>query len=278
MTSPDYISSISLLPTVDFLEYIAKKQWGSEASYGVGLSTITPLFYSSTNSEWLCLNSESEFLESSLGTKSIKTPFGYTRPESSPVLVSFNDLSIPSNKIAKAKSLFLFRIGDNGNEVISVSNYDKNPDNTTTAPPLDCFSRECLSWFSSDNDWFTGFGYNSQTLTSLIVNNEGFVTVKSDDILAGIIDNSTTVIPHTNIQIINTVSTLTPWVSIQLSTSVQYLGDGTDDKANLLFLYSVDKNNDSLVAFAHGYTTPFSSVGYDMIITDISFCSDIVII
>jgi hypothetical protein len=35
MTSPDYVSSISLLPTVDFLEYIAKKQWGSEASYGV---------------------------------------------------------------------------------------------------------------------------------------------------------------------------------------------------------------------------------------------------
>lgn len=28
-------SSVSLLPTIEFLEYIAKKQWGSEASYGV---------------------------------------------------------------------------------------------------------------------------------------------------------------------------------------------------------------------------------------------------
>ena len=277
MTSPDYVSSISLLPTVDFLEYIAKKQWGSEASYGVGLSTITPLFYSSTNSEWLCLNSESEFLESPLGTKSIKIPFGYTRPESSPVLVSFNDLSIPSNKIAKAKSLFLFRIGANGNEVISVSNYDKNSDNTTTAPPLDCFSRECLSWFSSDNDWFTGFGYDSQTLTSLIVNNEGFVTVKSDDILAGIIDNSTTVIPHTNIQILGSVSTLSPWVSIQLSTGVSLID--TEDKANILFLYSVDKNNDSLVSFAYGYTSPVGQgISYDKIVTQVSFNSEIIII
>jgi len=277
MTTTDYISSISLLPTVDFLEYIAKKQWETEASYGVGFSTIPPLFYSTTNSEWLCLNSESEFLESPQGTAAIKNPFSYTRPESSPVLVSFNDLSIPSNKIVKAKSLFLFRIGDNGSEVISVSNYDKNPDNITTAPLLDCFSRECLSWFSSDVDWFTGFGYSSQTLISLIVNNEGVITVKSDDILRGIIDNSTTEIPHTNIQILGSVSTLSPWVSIQLSTGVSLIN--TEDKANILFLYSVDKNNDSLVSFAYGYTSPEGQgINYDKIVTQVSFNSEIIII
>ncbi|MFM6206961.1 hypothetical protein [Planktothrix sp.] len=277
MTSPDYVSSISLLPTVDFLEYIAKKQWGSEASYGVGFSPIIPEFYSTTNSEWLCLNSESEFLTSPLGTAAIKNPFSYTRPESSPVFVALNDLRVKPTQIKNAKSLFLFRIGDNGNEVISVSNYDKNSDNTTTAPPLDCFSRECLSWFSSDNDWFTGFGYSSQTLISLIVNNEGVITVKSDDILRGIIDNSTTEIPHTNIQILGSVSTLSPWVSIQLSTGVSLIN--TEDKANILFLYSVDKNNDSLVSFAYGYTSPVGQgINYDKIVTQVSFNSEIIII
>ncbi|MFM6411899.1 MAG: hypothetical protein ACKPFG_08835 [Planktothrix sp.] len=193
------------------------------------------------------------------------------------MFVALNDLRVKPTQIKNAKSLFLFRIGDNGNEVISVSNYDKNSDNTTTAPPLDCFSRECLSWFSSDNDWFTGFGYDSQTLTSLIVNNEGFITVKSDDILRGIIDNSTTEIPHTNIQILGSVSTLSPWVSIQLSTGVSLIN--TEDKANILFLYSVDKNNDSLVSFAYGYTSPVGQgINYDKIVTQVSFNSEIIII
>jgi len=246
MTSPDYVSSISLLPTVDFLEYIAKKQWGSEASYGVGFSPIIPEFYSTTNSEWLCLNSESEFLTSSLGTKSIKTPFGYTRPESSPVLVSFKNLSIPLNKIAKAKSLFLFRIGDNGNEVISVSNYDKNSDNTTTAPPLDCFSRECLSWFSSDNDWFTGFGNFSGSLSDLILDKEGVIITKSEDIINSLNYSTTQAISHTSIDFYEP-TTLAPYAFIRFGTGVIF---EPQPDINTVFLFTVN-GDDSLVSFAH---------------------------
>lgn len=277
-TTTDYISSVSLLPTVEFLEYVAKKQWDSSASYGLGISTIVPLFHSTTNSEWLCLNSEVEFLMTPLGTAAIKNPFSYTRPESSPVYVSYGDITIPSNKISKAKSLFLFRIGENGNEIITVSNYDKTDKNVTTAPPLDCFSRECMTWFSSDVDWFTGFGISSQSLASFVVDDNGIILSKSSDILAGVIPESVTTVDYTNIQVINTVSELTPWVSMQLSTGVQYVG-GDDNKANILFLYSVDKDNDSLVAFAHGYTAPIISSSYDIIVTNVSFNpEDIVII
>lgn len=279
MTTTDYISSVSLLPTRDFLEYVARKQWGTEASYGVGISTITPLFYSTTNSEWLCLNSESEFLTSPQGTVAIKNPFSYTRLESSPVFVALDNLSIPSNKLNNAKSLFLFREVGGVKQVVNASNYAKT--NITTAPLIDCFSRECLTWFSSSVDWFAGFGFSSQSLTSFVVNDDGIILSKSSDVLSGIIESSTANVSYTNIQVLNTVSTLTPWVSLQLSTGVSYISSPSlVDQANILFLYSVDKNNDSLVAFSYGYTTPLSQgVSYDMIVTDISFSSeDIVII
>lgn len=275
MTTPDYVSSVSLLPTVDFMEYVARKQWDSGLDYVLGLSEVVPTFHSTTNSEWVCLNSESEFLESPLGTFPIKNPFSYTRPESSPVFVALNDISIPKNKVGNAKSLFLYRIIDNDFEVISVANYAKS--NITTAPPLDCFTRECLTWFSSDVDWFSGFAVSSQSLAPFVVGDDGIVLTKSEDILSGIIESSTAAIPHTNIQILNTISELMPWVSIQLSTGASLID--TEDKASILFLYSVDKDNDSLVAFAHGYTTPMGQgVGYDRIITEVSFTSETIII
>ena len=267
-----------MLPTLEFLELVAKKQWDSDVSYGLGISTIVPMFHSTTNSEWLCLNSESEFLESPKGTISIKNPFAYTRPESSPVYVGYNDISIPSAKANKAKSLYLFRIDEDGkNEVIMVSNYDKKPDNVTTAPPIDCFSRECMTWFSSDVDWFTGFGVSSQSLASFVVDDNGIILTKSSDLLSGLITKSVTTVDYTNIQVVNTVSTFTPWVSMQLSTGVQYVG-GDDNKANIMFLYSVDKDNDSLVAFAYGYTAPISTISYDIMVTDVSFNSEDIII
>ena len=246
MTSPDYVSSISLLPTVDFLEYIAKKQWGSEASYGVGFSPIIPEFYSTTNSEWLCLNSESEFLTSPLGTAAIKNPFSYTRPESSPVFVALNDLRVKPTQIKNAKSLFLFRIGDNGNEVISVSNYDKNSDNTTTAPPLDCFSRECLSWFSSDNDWFTGFGNFSGSLSDLILDKEGVIITKSEDIINSLNYSTTQAISHTSIDFYEP-TTLAPYAFIRFGTGVIF---EPQPDINTVFLFTVN-GDDSLVSFAH---------------------------
>jgi len=278
-TTTDYVSSVSLLPTIEFLELVAKKQWDSSASYGLGISTIVPMFHSTTNSEWLCLNTEAEFLEAPTGTISIKNPFAYTRPESSPVYVGYNDISIPSAKANKAKSLYLFRIDEDGkNEVIMVSNYDKKPDNVTSAPPIDCFSRECMTWFSSDVDWFTGFGVTSQSLASFVVDDNGIILTKSSDLLSGLITKSVTTVDYTNIQVVNTVSTFTPWVSMQLSTGVQYVG-GDDNKANILFLFSVDKDNDSLVAFAHGYTAPiFLSPAYDTIETYIYFDSSEIIV
>jgi hypothetical protein len=278
-TTTDYVSSVSLLPTIEFLELVAKKQWDSSASYGLGISTIVPMFHSTTNSEWLCLNTEAEFLEAPIGTISIKNPFAYTRPESSPVYVGYNDsVKIDKNKINKAKSLFLFRIGDEQNEIITVSNYDKTDRNVTTAPPLDCFSRECMTWFSSDVDWFTGFGVTSQSLASFVVDDNGIILTKSSDLLSGLITKSVTTVDYTNIQVINTVSELTPWVSVQLSTGVQYMGS-EDDKANILFLFSVDKDNDSLVAFAHGYTAPGKQgFLYDIIETQIYFDSSEIIV
>jgi hypothetical protein len=275
-TTPDYVSSVSLLPTVEFLELVANKQWGTQNNYGLGFSTITPLFGSTTNSEWLCFNSESEFLESPRGTVSIKNPFAYTRLESSPVYVGHSDISMSKDKINGAKSLFLFRIGDDGNEVITVSNYDKSDKNVTTAPPIDCFSRECLTWFSGDVDWFIGFGVSSQSLASFVVDDNGIILSKSGDILSGVISKSVTTIDYTNIQVLNTTSELSPWVSIQLSTGIQYMGT-EDDKANILFIYSVDKDDDSLVAFAHGYTSP-TIQSYDRITTEVSFNSGIIII
>jgi len=60
-------------------------------------------------------------------------------------------------------------------------------------------------------------------------------------------------------------------VSMQLSTGVQYVG-GDDNKANILFLFSVDKDNDSLVAFAHGFTAPVKTgLIYDNIESQIFF-------
>lgn len=281
-TTTDYASTVSMLPTVEFLEFITKKQWDSNVSYGVGISKIIPRFHSTTSSEWICLNSESEFLQSPIGTVSIKNPLSYTRPESSPVYVAYEDESIiiPATKLSRAKSLFLFRIREENNEVITVSNYDKTGKNVTTAPPLDCFSRECLTWFSSDVEWFTGFGSSSQSLASLVVGDNGIILSKSNDILAGVIPDSVTTVDYTNIQVVNTISTLTPWVSIQLSTGVEFVNiEGENSDANILFLYSVNSNSDSLVAFAYGYTSPINSyLAYDRIETQIYFDSSEIII
>jgi hypothetical protein len=173
----------------------------------------------------------------------------------------------------------LFRIDEDGiNEVITVSNYDKKDRNVTTAPPLDCFSRECMTWFSSDVDWFTGFGVTSQSLASFVVDDNGIILTKSSDILSGVIPESVTTVDYTNIQVINTVSKSSPWVSIQLSTGVQFLNSASDD-INLLFVYSVDKDNNSLVAFAYGYTTPItSSLEYDLIESQVYFDKNEIII
>ena len=146
---------------------------------------------------------------------------------------------------------------------------------------MDCFSRECLSWFSSDVDWFTGFGVSSQSLASFVVDDNGIILSKSSDILAGVIPESVTSVSYTNIQVIGTTSTISPWVSIELSTGVQLIAsEENQGKANILCLFSVDDNNDSLVAFAHGYTSSQkNNIYYDSMLINISFSSnDIVII
>jgi len=103
-------SSVSLLPTIEFLEQIASVQFGTESSYGVGLSKLKPEFFSTTNSEWLCLNSESEFLTSSIKNIKIKNPFEYSRNNSSPVHIAVNELSVKSNVLSDTNSIFLYRL------------------------------------------------------------------------------------------------------------------------------------------------------------------------
>jgi hypothetical protein len=273
-TNPSYVSSVSLLPTVEFLELVAKKQWDSGVSYGLGISTIVPMFHSTTNSEWLCLNTEAEFLNSPIGTVSIKNPFAYTRPESSPVYVGYNDISIPSTKANKAKSLYLFRIDEDGkNEVIMVSNYDKKPYNVTTAPPLDCFSRECLTWFSSDVDWFTGFGSLSGSLSELIVDKNGVVTNKSEDVLNNLIIASTKPVNYTDISF-STVTTLSPFVAIKFASEVEYIKTESTSDYNILFLY----NSDSLVAFAGDVVSKNESFYSESLKTKVYFDSQEIII
>lgn len=266
-TTPDYVSSVSLLPTLEFLELVGKKQWDSTVSYGLGISTIVTRFHSTTNSEWLCLNTEAEFLESPIGTISIKNPFAYTRPESSPVYVGYNDISIPPAKANKAKSLYLFRIDEDGkNEVIMVSNYDKKPDNVTSAPPIDCFSRECLTWFSSDVDWFIGFGNLSGSLDEIIDSENGIISEKSSSIINSKIESFP--INYSNIQIVGSVSTLSPFVVIQLSTGVQYNEPLSHD---IMFLY----NSDDIVSFAHQFDDMQSEIANNMIIlTEVSWSSN----
>ena len=273
-TTTDYVSSVSLLPTIEFLELVAKKQWDSSASYGLGISTIVPMFHSTTNSEWLCLNTEAEFLEAPIGTISIKNPFAYTRPESSPVYVGYNDVSISSTKANKAKSLYLFRIDEDGkNEVIMVSNYDKKPDNVTSAPPIDCFSRECLTWFSSDVDWFTGFGTLSGSLSELIVEDNGIVTNKSEDILTNLIPFSTKPVYYSNISF-STVTTLSPFVTIKFASEVEYVKTESTPDYNVLFLY----NSDSLVAFAGDIVSKSESFYSESLKTKVYFDSQEIII
>jgi hypothetical protein len=261
-TTTDYVSSVSLLPTVEFLELVAKKQWDSTVSYGLGVSTIVPMFHSTTNSEWLCLNSESEFLTSPQGTVSIKNPFAYTRPESSPVYISYSDISIPKNKINGAKSLFLFRIDEDGkNEVITVSNYDKTDKNVTTAPPIDCFSRECLTWFSSDVDWFFGFGVTESNLGTL-ANESDIISLSSSK------DIATTIVSSSKIPIdafgFSPPTQTSPFVTVILGTSVFYESSSPDYvDVNLLFVYSINKDNESLSAFVGQYDSPVSNVDYE---------------
>lgn len=263
-----------MLPTLEFLELVAKKQWDSGVSYGLGISTIVPMFHSTTNSEWLCLNTEAEFLEAPIGTVSIKSPFGYTRPESSPVYVGYNDsVRIGKNKINKAKSLFLFRIGDGQNEIITVSNYDKTDRNVTTAPPLDCFSRECMTWFSSDVDWFTGFGTLSGSLSELIVEDNGIVTNKSEDILTNLIPFSTKPVYYSNISF-STVTTLSPFIAIKFASEVEYVKTESTPDYNILFLY----NSDSLVAFAGDVVSENESFYSESLKTKVYFNSQEVII
>lgn len=271
MTTTDYVSSISLLPTIEFLEAIAQKQFNSGVNFGVGFSTITPLFFSTTNSEWLCLNSEAEFLVSPQGTAAINNPFSYTRSESSPVFVALDDVSVSPNKINNAKSLFLFREIGTKTEVIAISNYEKTSDNVTTAPPLDCFSRECLSWFPSTTEYFFGFGSMAGSLNKLIVDDNGIILTKSEDILGSMISGSTQPCPHSNIQVMGTVSTLTPFVTIQLASPIEYSGDDF----NLLFLY----DSNSIAAFVCQFEDNQTEFNCPILLTEVRWNNyDLVIV
>lgn len=219
--------------------------------------------------EWLCTNLEVEFLEAPLGTEAFKTAsFGYTRVETSPVFVAFDDISIDKGIASKTKSLFLFRIGT-ASEIITVSNYDKEEDNMTTAPPIDGFSRECLSWFSSDVDWLIGFGTISNSITSLIVEQDGIITTKSADLLDSIIPESTRVCNHSLIQISGSTTTETPFVTVSFETAIEF-SSTLPSPSNLVFLY----NSESTVALCAYFTAPITAFSYNKLETEIRWDSD----
>lgn len=259
-------SSVSLLPTIEFLEQIASVQFGTESSYGVGLSKLKPEFFSTTNSEWLCLNSESEFLTSSIENIKIKNPFEYPRNSSLPVHIAINNLSVKSKVLNNTNSVFLYRLNGKNQEIITVSNYDKNSDNTTTAPPLDCFSRECLNWFNTSIDWYIGIG--SDTLESLDVDGNIAIVSKSEDILNSLITSSSKV----PTEVSNKPSSDSPYVSVVFGTGIVYQGEAI----NSLFLYSVDED-DSLVAFAEQFKGQ-TSIDFAFLDIEISFQSNQIII
>ena len=265
-------SSVSLLPTADFLQAIAQSQWATESDYIVGFSTIPAQFFSTTNSEWLCLNSESELLASRFGTALIEPDFGYTRPETSPTLIASNELKIPDKRLGTARSVFIYRSDGETEEIILNANFSRRGTNQTSAPLLNCFSRECMSWFSSDVEWLTGFGSLSGSLTELIIDSDGIITNKSEDILSGLIEASTQAIAYTSISF-NSPSTASPFVSIQFSTGVEYIKTESTLDFNVLFLF----NSDSLVAFAANIESNKSAY-YNSLKTEISFSQDIIII
>lgn len=272
-------SSVSLLPTVEFLDAIAHTQWRTDADYIIAFSTVPAQFYSTTNSEWICLNSESELLSSRFGTALIESNFSYTRPESSPTLIASNEINIPDKQLNSARSLFLYRSDGETEEIIFNSNFSRNGRNQTTAPLLDCFSRECMSWFPSSSDYFIGFGSLAGSLTELIVSEDGVIINKSEEILSGLIEGSTQAIAHSSIQF-TAATTETPFVLIQFGSDVEYIdidNESTPDP-NILFLFSTQEN-DSLVCFAYKYTAPqATSLTYDSIGTKVSFYQDIIII
>lgn len=262
MTSPDYITFASLLPTVEFLEYIANRQ---SEGLEVGVSPVFPVFYSSSNNEWICLNSESEFL-SSPSQKVGKTTAQLV--DSSAMFVFSAD-----GKLSRSspKSVFSCRNSGSNREVLWVTNFDRVEEKQTTAPLIDCFSRECLSWFDTAADWFIGLGYQS-SLPSLIADDDGVITGSSSDILNSIITSSPK-ISSTLIELSSLPSSDSPFVSVCFGSGVRYQGDAV----NTLFLYSVD-GDDSVVAFASQFDNGQTSVSFAFLEVEISFNKDVIII
>ena len=245
-----FSSSVSLIPTTDFLDEISHTQWSTESDYFVSFSPVELEFFASASNEVICLNSESELLNSGYGDVKIKNPFAYSRPESSPVLSVYQSSRylVPSRK---PKSIFLYRLTDSkSKEVILASNFNTSP---VEAPPLDAFPRECLSWFNSETDYFIGFGSYTDAIGTIADGDSVAVTALSSEILTGAIDFSTSAIPYTSIQVVNTISPLAPYVKIQFCTSVEYTLSETAPNPNFMFLYGTNSTGDSLVSFVYDF-------------------------
>lgn len=269
-SSTDYASTITLLPTIEFLEYVNAQQM---RDLEIGFSPIIPQFFSSTNSEWLCLDSSSEFLKSP--TQKIKIDSSKTELINDQALYLF---SADGKTIKKtAKSAFLCRSTGTQKEVLLIGNFTPNGKNQTTAPPLDGFSRQCLSWFSSEVDYFIGFGSIATSLQLIEHEGDAIATSKSEDILEGLIPQSTQPCPYTSIQVVNAVSTNSPYVTIQFSTGVEYIATESTPSFNVMFLFTVE-DDDSLVSFAHYFTSPQSVITYDKIKTTVHWDTQKVII
>lgn len=119
-SATDYASTITLLPTVEFLEYVNAQQM---KDLEIGFGTAIPRFYSSTNSEWICLNSVSEF--ANLPTYPIKN--STTKTElTSDALFLFSSTAKTTKTLGQSKSVFLCRNTEGEKDILLISNLGKS--------------------------------------------------------------------------------------------------------------------------------------------------------
>jgi hypothetical protein len=117
-----------------------------------------------------------------------------------------------------------------------------------------------------------GLGLNDGLET--ITDGVNFAILNNSKQIIESIVTSSSKIPSTIIEVINTPSTETPYVSIGFGSGIEYSGGDV----NTIFLYSIDSNNDSLVAFADEFSQNQTSVYLSYLGVDLSFQSNDIII
>lgn len=264
--------NLTLIPTIEFLEYVSEINFSTENEYYIGFSTYPAEFCSTTNSEFLCLNDEKSLLSSIIKSFKITEKFKNQFNETIPILTTLNGLKILDKNIESSQSVFIYKSNGESEKIILNSNFNKDNENITTAPLLDCFSRECSEWFNSKVDWFIGFGTTNETLPVLVDDNNAIILSKSDEILNFLIIDSKKQINHTSINFTPPTES-TPFLTIEFCTGIEYIRTDTIPDCNILFIF----NSNSIVSFG-GNVEKNDFHYYDSVKTKIYFENEEVII